>query len=584
MALAMGGFIIFNTFRTIVAERRRDIGMLRALGASRGTIIGIILSEGLLQGVLGTAIGIVLGYGLALGLIRAVNPMMQRFMNLRIDTPALSPMLMGLSALIGVGVTLLAGLLPAVSAGRVTPLEALRPSVGSVSIRRLAGLGFWAGVAMIVLAILALLTHNMGLIGLGGVLFVLGLILAAPALVNPIANLFGALAAKVFARDGTAALAEGNLSRQPSRAAITASTTLIAMAILVMAAGLFASVEIGFGRVLRRSLGSDYILLPPALAVWGTNVGADPALADDLRAIDGVGVVSTLRFAPTLINGVAASALGIDPVSYPQVSSLTFTRGDEEEAYTALGSGRALIANGVLATTAGISVGDEIELVTPTGRHTYEVAAIGGDYLNAKIATAYVSQATIAADFGRNEDVLIQVNLAPGADRAAAETAMRAAVRPYPQFRLIAGLEFIEENLQIFETAWAGIYGMVIFLAVPSLIAMVNTLAIGVIERTREIGMLRAVGATRRQVRMIVVTEALILSGIGTAFGLLSGIYLGYMAIQAMREAGFPMEYAFPAAGAIAAIASGILFGVLAAIIPARQAARLEIVQALRYE
>ena len=149
---------------------------------------------------------------------------------------------------------------------------------------------------------------------------------------------------------------------------------------------------------------------------------------------------------------------------------------------------------------------------------------------------------------------------------------------------MIAGLEFIEENLQVFETAWAGIYGMVVFLAVPSLIAMVNTLAIGVIERTREIGMLRAVGATRRQVRTIIVTEALILSGIGTAFGVLSGIYLGYMAVEAMSAAGFPMEYAFPAMGALVAIAAGILFGALAAIIPARQAARLEIVQALRYE
>jgi putative ABC transport system permease protein len=584
MALAMGGFIIFNTFRTIVAERRRDIGMLRALGATRSTIIGTIVSEGLLQGVLGTALGIVLGYALAVAMIRAINPIMQRFMNLQINTPSLSPTLIVLSTGIGIGVTLLAGLLPAVSAGRVTPLEALRPSVGSVSIRRLAGLGFWAGTAMIVLAILALLTHSMGLIGLGGVLFVTGLILAAPALVNPIANVFGALAARLFARDGTAALAEGNLSRQPSRAAITASTTLIAMAILVMAAGLFASVEIGFGRVLRRSLGSDYILLPPALAVWGTNVGADPALAEGLRDLDGVAVVSTLRFAPTLINGVAVSAIGIDPVDYPHVSSLTFTRGDEQEAYAALGAGRALIVNGVLATTARVGVGDEVELVTPTGRQAYEVVAIAGDYLNAKIATAYLSQASIAADFGRNEDVLIQVNLTAQADRTTVETALRAAVRPYPQFRLIAGLEFIEENLQIFETAWAGIYGMVIFLAVPSLIAMVNTLAIGVIERTREIGMLRAVGATRRQVRTIVVTEALILSGIGTAFGLLSGIYLGYMAVQAMSEAGFPLEYAFPATGAIAAIAAGILFGVLAAIIPARQAARLEIVQALRYE
>jgi len=584
MALVMGGFIIFNTFRTIVAERRRDIGMLRALGATRWTIVGVILSEGLLQGIVGTAIGIALGYALAVGMISVLNPVMHQYINMRIDTPAISPLLVVLTGLIGVGVTLFAGLLPAISAGRVTPLEALRPSVGRVSLRRLAGLGFWGGLAMIVLAVLALLTHNMSLIGLGGVLFVAGLILAAPALVNPIANLFGALAAKVFARDGTAALAQGNISRQPSRAAITASTTLIALAILVMAAGLFSSVELGFGRVLRRSLGSDYILLPPAVAVWGADVGADPALAEELRGIQGVEVVSTLRFAPTLINGVATSAMGIEPANYSQVSSLAFTRGDEEEAYAALSEGRNLIVNGVLATAAQITVGDEVELITPTGRHAYQVVAIAGDYLNAKIATAYISHANIAGDFGRNEDVLIQANLTSGVDRSVVEAAIRDAVRPYPQFRMVAGQEFIEENLQVFKTAFVGVYGMVIFLAVPSLIAMVNTLAIGVIERTREIGVLRAVGATRRQVRTIVVTEALILSAIGTAFGLLSGIYLGYMAVGAMVAAGFPMEYAFPAAGSLIAIAAGILFGALAAIIPARQAARLEIVQALRYE
>ena len=125
---------------------------------------------------------------------------------------------------------------------------------------------------------------------------------------------------------------------------------------------------------------------------------------------------------------------------------------------------------------------------------------------------------------------------------------------------------------------------MVIFLSIPSLIAMLNTLAIGVIERTREIGMLRAVGATRTQVRQIILAEAIILAGLGTIFGVLSGLYLGYLAVEAMRFAGYPMEYVFPTTGVVIALVAGIVFGVLAAIIPARQASRLEIVQALRYE
>lgn len=127
-------------------------------------------------------------------------------------------------------------------------------------------------------------------------------------------------------------------------------------------------------------------------------------------------------------------------------------------------------------------------------------------------------------------------------------------------------------------------YAMMVFLAIPCLIAMLNTLAIGVIERRREIGMLRAVGATRRQVGSVVVAEALILAAIGVAFGLLSGLYLGYLATRALDSFGFPLEYVFPAGGVLVGIAVGLVFGVLAAIIPARQAARLDIVQALRYE
>ena len=257
LALLMGGFIIFNTFRTVVAERRRDIGMLRALGANRATIFGIILSEGLIQGVVGTALGLILGYVLAAGSLAAMEPLVHQFMNAQFGSPIVSPGLVIGSVVIGIGMTLLAGLLPAMSAGRVTPLEALRPAVGEVSFRRLAGVGFWVGVVLIALAVVALLTRNMALISIGGVLFVVGLILAAPALVNPVARLFGGLLAAGFARGGTAQLAEGNLSRQPTRAAITAGTTMIGMAILIMAASMVSSVYLGFGEVMRKSLGSD---------------------------------------------------------------------------------------------------------------------------------------------------------------------------------------------------------------------------------------------------------------------------------------------------------------------------------------
>jgi len=155
---------------------------------------------------------------------------------------------------------------------------------------------------------------------------------------------------------------------------------------------------------------------------------------------------------------------------------------------------------------------------------------------------------------------------------------------PYPQFKVISGQEYYDENKRIFDAVFSGMYVLLIFLAVPSLIAMVNTLAIGVIERTREIGMLRAIGATRSQIRTVILAEALLLATIGTAFGLLSGLYLAYITVQAMAATGYPVVYAFPASGVLITLAAGLIFGVLAAIIPARQASGMNVVEALRYE
>jgi putative ABC transport system permease protein len=584
LGLLMGGFIIFNTFRTIVVERRRDIGMLRAIGANQSTIVWLILIEGLVQGVVGTALGLLLGYlfgALALNLAAAVG---RQYLNLNISSPSVTVGLVALSIAMGVGVTLMAGLLPARTASRVAPLEALRPPIGEPVFKPFTSLGFWLGVTSLVLALLAIPSGNPSLISLGAALFVAGLILIGPALVQPIARLFGLLLAAAFARAGTAQLAEGNLARQPGRAAVTAATTMIALAIVVMASSVLSSVSNTFVSMLRNSLSSDYLLMPPTIAVWGVNVGAAPQLAADLRAVTGVGVVSTMRFAASEVNGVAVGVLGIEPEAYQATSDLTFLEGDRDTAFAALTSGRNIIINGVLKSSAKLQVGDEVTLLTPTGEAQYKVVAVATDYLNAKTTTMYISQANIAADFGRTEDVLFRINRAPEADAKQVEAGIRGVLKPYPQFKMVIGQEYIDENLKLFNSIFLGMYVLVGFLAVPSLIAMVNTLAIGVIERTREIGMLRAVGATRTQIRAIVLAESLILAAIGTAFGLLSGLYLGYMGIQAFAALGFPMEYSFSLNGILLAIAAGLLFGAFAAIIPARQAAKLEIVQALRYE
>jgi putative ABC transport system permease protein len=421
------------------------------------------------------------------------------------------------------------------------------------------------------------------------------LVLVAPALVKPIANVFGMLFALIFARAGTGELARGNLTRQPSRAAITASATMIGLAIVVGAGGmLFSMVNLAEG-MFSRSMGSDYLLVPPSIAVWKGNVGASETLKSKLQSIPGVAAVNSLRYAQSSIASASLksgigdttiSVLGIDPVDYAKMSSMDFMSGNAQEAFSALASNeRNVIVNGILATPLGLKVGDTIPLATPTGQHDYKIVAIGTDVLSIKINTAYISQANMRLDFNKSEDILYQINLKPGADVATAEQWLNQIVADYPQFRLVSGRAYLAEFMVQYQSIISMFYVLLAVLAFPSLIAILNTLAIGVIERTREIGMLRAIGATRNQVWKTIVAEALLLSSLGTALGILAGLYLSYVFVQGLAAGGFmKMTYTFPLAGVLAAIAAGLIFGVLAALVPARQASKLEIIKALRYE
>jgi putative ABC transport system permease protein len=584
LALFMGGFIIFNTFRTIVTERRRDLAMLRAVGANRRTITGLIVTESLVQGIVGTIIGLVLGFLLGALALGTYGGIFEQFMHVRVGGPVVSPGLLVGSILLGVGLTVVSGLVPARNAGRVPPLEALRPSAAEVVTARAAGATFLAGAIMIAFALAALLTKNVGLLALGGLLFLVGLVLVGPVLVRPIARAFAGLFARLGPRQGVVRLAEGNLTRQPTRAAVTASATMLGLAVVIMASSLLNGVAGGFLDALQHSLGSDYLFIPPAIAVWGSNVGAGPQLADELRALPSVDAVSTLRTAISSTDDMPLTVLGIDPVDYPKVSGLVFQKGDSDKAYEELAQGRNLIVNGPFVAFTGVAVGDDINLLTADGERSYHIVAVANDYLNAKIATVYLSQASLASDFHITEDVMLQLNLRDGVDRAAADEQVKALAAAYPQFRVINGQQYYDENKQIFDAAFLGMYFVLIFLAVPSLVAMINTLAIGVIERTREIGMVRAVGATARQVRSMVLIEALILALLGSSLGLLSGLYLGRLAVDGLASAGFPVRSVFPWTGIVIALVMGLLFGALAAVIPARQASRLDVVAALRYE
>ncbi len=580
-ALATAGFIILNSFRTMVAERRRDIGMLRAIGTPRRTIIGMFLAESLLQGLVGTLLGMLLGWGMAEALFAALRPVFENVMHTSIGHVVFEPATYVEALVLGIGVTVLAALVPARAAGRVTPMEAMRPQNAEVY-QSQAGIRAWVGVGLLIVSLFCLVTANPTLVGVGAIVFLIGIALVTPAVVNPLASWFGRLIELAYAREG--GLARSNLQRNPGRSAVTVSAVMLGLASIVALVTVVQAIFAGFIGYIDKSLSADYMVIPQSIVLGQGNVAAGPKLAAEIKHTPGIGAVSSLRIARAKLDGKDVQVIGIDPKTYPQVASLEWNDGSSDASMAQLESGRWLIGNGIFAGQAGLTVGKAVTLDTPNGQRTYHVSGVGNDYLNAKIATIYVSQDALARDFNVTSDMLIMANRQAAADPATVKAALGKIVADYPGFQLYEASGWRNEQLKTFDSTRVIFNSLIAALAIPSLLALLNTLAISVLARTREIGMLRAVGATRKQVRRMVVAESLLLSVIGTVFGIAAGIWLGYALVEAMKNVGWPMPYSFPWAGVLITLVVGIVFGVLAALIPARSASRLDVVAALHHE
>lgn len=581
-ALIMGGFIILNTFRTLVSERRHDIGMLRAIGADRRTILNIFLIQGVMQGVLGTIVGITAGYLLTVGALAAYTPLLRNTLHINaVLSPSYSLGTWVAAILLGVGVTVASAVIPARQAARITPLEALRPQVAGVEERQRSR---WVlvGWVMLALAVPMLASKQIALVSLGAVSVLTGLVLVAPALIRPLATALAA-ALRPFA-PATADLSSSNVTRQPGRAAATAAAILVSLAVVVSVLGVVTSLYAGFFDYIDKSLGSDFVFIPNGLILGGSNVGADESFVQRIGDTPGVADVATMRLGQAEINGTRVQVVGIDPVVYPRVASFTFSEGSGTSDIAKLGSGRTMLINGITAGQQGLSVGKRVALQTPNGLQDYTVVGVASDYLNAKLSTLYISQENLKEDFNVTSNVLVLANAKPTATLPAVKTSLSRLVANYPQFVLYDSVGFKATQSKIFSQSFVVFDVLIAFFALPTLLALLNTLAISVLARTREIGMLRAVGTTRGQVRGMVVAEALLLAAVGVAFGIAGGVALGYALVYALNSTMYVMPYYFPWSGIAVAVVSGFSFALLASIIPARTAAKLDIVAALHYE
>ena len=579
-ALALAGLIMFNTFRTSIVERRRDIGLLRAVGARRRFVIRTILYEGLILAVVGTVVGMLMGFVFAQGAKAGLDSVMSSLLGNPLGPPEFDALTFIVTIVFGLGIPLASVLLPARGASAITPLEAMRPTTieQEASIKRSRMI---IGFVSLVLGLSGLLSGIFPLMALGIMIFLLALGLLGPMLIAPITSFFNRTLNLVFGLEG--GIAAGNIARQPRRASITASSLMVGLAILIGLGGMLASTYGGALRFLDASLRSDYIVMP-SLVITNDTVGASSELAETVKRIPGVKELTTMRQIDILnADGIGLRLVGIDPIDYARIGGLSFVEGDEL-AFASVETGNKVIINGRYASQFGIGIGDTVTLDGIRGPVDLEVAAIGIDYLNMKLPTVYMTQTSLTRDYGVRNDAFLLVNREPDADVEQVEEDLQAATLAYPGFGIISREQLRTSQEQLADGATIAVNIFLALLAAPALLGLANAMGINVIERTREIGMMRAVGAKRRQIRRIIIAESLLLSLMGIALGIVSGIMLSFVMTGVLEFAGLNIPYDFPSIGVLTAIAAGLICGILAALIPARRASDLEIVAALAYE
>jgi putative ABC transport system permease protein len=416
---------------------------------------------------------------------------------------------------------------------------------------------------------------------LGMMIFLLALGLLGPMLISPVTATFSRALNLVFGQEG--GIAASNIARQPRRASITASSLMISLAILIGLGGMLASIYGGALDFLDSSLHSDYIMMS-GLIVTNDTLGAGPDLAETVKRIQGVDELTTMRQIDVLdADGIGIRLIGIDPPNYERIAGLSFVEGNES-AFDQMQNGNVVIINGRYASQFGVGIGDTIALEGDHGPVEVQVAAIGLDYLNIKLPTIYIEQTALTREYGVRNDMFLLINSKPGADLEQLEDDLQAATQAYPGFGILSREQLRTSQEKVARGGTIGMNIVLALLAAPALLGLANAMGINVIERTRELGMMRAVGAKRRQIRRMIIAESFLLSLMGIALGVISGIMLSFVMTSVLEFAGMHIPYNFPVAGVITAIAAGLICGILAALIPARRASDLQIVAALAYE
>jgi putative ABC transport system permease protein len=580
IALFVGAFVIFNTLSITVAQRTREFATLRTVGASRRQLLTSVILEALVIGTIASVIGLFTGVGLAIGLN-------ELFKLLELDLPTANTVFatrtIVVSLVIGIGVTVLAGLFPALRATRVPPIAAVREGA-ELPPSRMARFTPFIAVGLIGLAVAALgyamFVDELGTvqrllsIAFGVLLLFVGVALVSKHLVRPIAALVGWPATQIGGAAGR--LAKGNSMRNPQRTASTAAALMIGVALVTFVAVLANGMRESNRGAIEDQVAADYVLtaqdgFSPFVA------GAGDALAESSVPE----LVTPVRAEVGEVAGEGQYVTGIETDRIAEAYTFKWDDGSQN-VLTELGRDGAIVAKD-FAEANDLTVGSPLQLRTPNGSEA--LLEVKGTYepppFYPILGAVSISIDTFDSlyDTPRNQFVFANVAGEPGDESTAA---LEEAVAGFPDAKVQTREAWITQQDEDFNQFLIMLYVLLALAVIISLFGMVNTLVLTVYERTRELGMLRAVGMTKRQTRRMIRHESVITALIGATLGVPLGIFLAVLVTQALSQ--FDLQFAVPTGWLIAFAIISVIVGILAAIAPARRAARLNVLRALQYE
>ena len=573
VALLVGAFLIFNTFTIIVAQRTRELALLRCLGASRRQVMTSVLLESLIVAVVASLVGLGLGVLIANGLKALLTGI------LNFDLPTTGTVFLWRTVLVslavGIVVTLLAALLPARKATRVPPVAALQPETAFAPThfrKRRIVLGVLVtlvGVALLLAGLFQNEGNRLVNVASGAVIVFFGVAILSPLIARPLARLIGWPFAKAFRLPGT--LARENAMRNPRRTASTAAALMIGLALVTFVSIFAASIKASTTETLDRTIAADYILMNDTFTPFSPDLATRLADQPELAAVVGV------RLGAFKLNGATKQLIGIDPAAYDRVVKTEVLSGSIAD----LQSGGLAVKEDV-AEANGWTVGERVALQFPRGgtqqvpvKAIYKDNSVNGDYL--------LSLADYERFYADQADSQILVQAAPGTTPAASRAAIDRVLVDFPNVTVRDQAEYKAETARQIDQVVNLFYALLALAVVIALFGIVNTLGLSIFERIRELGLLRAVGATRRQIRAMIRWEAVIIAVLGAVLGLAVGVFFGWTIVRALRSVGIT-EFALPGGQLVIFVVFAALAGILAAVLPGRRAARIDVLRAITTE